>query len=620
MTVSWVIRLARFGLSLGIALGAIGLATFGEERKPAAAGQTPRTAGEPAASPERINRLIRQLGDKDYFVREHAQDELAQLGVNAFDALSAATEDEDPEIAARAKYLLQIPVEWMVKSDPPIVRGYLGNYGKLDVAERGAAAKWLASLPDGEGVDAVCRLVRFDRSALVSKAAATVLLPRGQAAVPVPQATLDAIRKRLSGCRRPGAVWLCLLAQFGSDPAVAAAGWSKLADAEYQLWRQTPGKSSAEIVGCLLRVQVAWLNKLGKHEQSAGALHRLLDLEDNGDAESLTDLAQWLVDRKVWPGMDELSRRFAARFDHETRLLYLSAEAYAEQGQSKRAEETALRAFQTAARQVSEQEEDSPHQIATWLQERGRFSWAKREFARVIAAGNRRSATFEEQCAGAVASIHLAEMLHDQGEDFEAAHCLQQVTKGFQSGGGGPLATQLGNYGHPPRELRALMNYYFACHWESQRKTALQRECLDKALKDDPNELDVLIACYRLPDDPRGYHAGIVEAVERTAAMVHARMASSPIPNLYNEYAWLVGNTEGDFEEAVRCSFKSLELHPDEGAYYDTLGHAYFGKGDWENAVKYQAIAAELDPHSGLIQKALVQFRKKLNEGKRPPK
>ena len=52
-----------------------------------AAGQAPPAASESSASAEQINRLVRQLGDNDYFVREHAQDELAKLGVDAFDAL-----------------------------------------------------------------------------------------------------------------------------------------------------------------------------------------------------------------------------------------------------------------------------------------------------------------------------------------------------------------------------------------------------------------------------------------------------------------------------------------------------------------------------------------------------
>jgi tetratricopeptide (TPR) repeat protein/uncharacterized membrane protein len=619
MITSWLLRSARVGLLIGVVGGIAGGGTFGAERKPAA-GQTPTAAGEPAASPERIHRLIRQLGDKDYYVRQHAQEELAQLGVDAFDALSAATEDEDPEIAARAKYLLHIPVEWTVKSDPPVVKRYLGTYGKRDAAERESVVRRLAVLPDDEGVDAVCRLVRFDRSPLLSKIAATALLPRDQAATAAQPATLNGIRRRLCGCPRPGAVWLGVLARFGSDPAAAVAEWSKLTESEYELWRQEPGKTSTEIVGCLLRFQVAWLNRLGKSADSARPLHRLLELEENGDAESLTDLAQWLVDRKVWSGLDELARRFSARCDNDPRLLYLLAEADAEQGRQKRAEETALRALQAGVRR-SEQEEDGPTQMALWLEQRGRFAWAKREFEQVIAAGERALPGSDAQWRGPVAGIYLAEMLHDQDEDLDAANTLERIVKRIDSGSSGRiLASQLRLVDHPPGEFRARMHYFSACHWESRHDLAKQHECLDKALTADPGDIDVLIACYRLPDEPRGYHAKIIDVIERTAITIHGKMANSPIPKFYNDYAWLIGNTEGDFDEAVKCSIKSLEMHPEEGGYYDTLGHVYFGKGDWEKAVKYQAIAAELDPHSGAIQRALAQFRKKLDDRKRAAK
>src|SRR3972149_5782572 len=57
---------------------------------------------------EQIAKLIDQLGDKDYFVRQRAQDELSRLGFEAFDALMAATTNDDLEIASRAKYLLRL--------------------------------------------------------------------------------------------------------------------------------------------------------------------------------------------------------------------------------------------------------------------------------------------------------------------------------------------------------------------------------------------------------------------------------------------------------------------------------------------------------------------------------
>ena len=80
----------------------------------------------------------------------------------------------------------------------------------------------------------------------------------------------------------------------------------------------------------------------------------------------------------------------------------------------------------------------------------------------------------------------------------------------------------------------------------------------------------------------------------------------------YNQFAWLVGNTYGDFDEAIRLSHKSLELRPDAGGFLDTLGHCYYAKGDLENAVKYQTQAVKLEPHTGLIQRKLNQFEKEL--------
>ena len=72
----------------------------------AGAGSSAPRPAEP--SRQEIHRLIEQLGDKDYFVRQQAETHLAQLGFEAFDALSEATTHEDLEIAARAKRLLQL--------------------------------------------------------------------------------------------------------------------------------------------------------------------------------------------------------------------------------------------------------------------------------------------------------------------------------------------------------------------------------------------------------------------------------------------------------------------------------------------------------------------------------
>ena len=84
-----------------------------------------------------------------------------------------------------------------------------------------------------------------------------------------------------------------------------------------------------------------------------------------------------------------------------------------------------------------------------------------------------------------------------------------------------------------------------------------------------------------------------------------------------NQLAWLVSNTTGDFDEALRCSHRSLELAPDTAGFLDTLGRCYYAKGDYENAVKHQTRAAELEPHSGQIRRQLELFKKTLSEAQR---
>ncbi|HEU5433123.1 MAG TPA: hypothetical protein VFU81_15760, partial [Thermomicrobiales bacterium] len=68
----------------------------------AAARQPADESREPGVTEAQIAALIEQLGDDDFFARERAQQQLARIGFDAFDALSAAENHDDIEIAARA--------------------------------------------------------------------------------------------------------------------------------------------------------------------------------------------------------------------------------------------------------------------------------------------------------------------------------------------------------------------------------------------------------------------------------------------------------------------------------------------------------------------------------------
>src|SRR5262245_28752613 len=104
-----------------------------------AADNPPPASEKDDATPDRIGKLIEQLGSDDFGAREKAQSELAQAGLEAYDALHAAQAHHDPEIALRARYLVRSmtgSVRWFADSDSPKVVAILKEYGDLTEPEK----------------------------------------------------------------------------------------------------------------------------------------------------------------------------------------------------------------------------------------------------------------------------------------------------------------------------------------------------------------------------------------------------------------------------------------------------------------------------------------------------
>ena len=102
--------------------------------------------------------------------------------------------------------------------------------------------RMLAGLPEAKGVAALCRLVRFEKSSQLSKAAATALLLHGKGADPPSPAAVEVIRKSLQGCKRPGAVWLLTWTRLAADPQAAMAEVAKTR-------RRRAGRAAADAGG-----------------------------------------------------------------------------------------------------------------------------------------------------------------------------------------------------------------------------------------------------------------------------------------------------------------------------------------------------------------------------------
>jgi tetratricopeptide (TPR) repeat protein len=136
---------------------------------------------------------------------------------------------------------------------------------------------------------------------------------------------------------------------------------------------------------------------------------------------------------------------------------------------------------------------------------------------------------------------------------------------------------------------------------------------LQAAIEYDGADADILIAMYRLKDSDDAWQEDVRRRIERLSRGFQKAIdddAEDPIN--YNQWAWLVSNTEGDLDQALAYSKKSLELSPDDPGYLDTLGRCYFALEDYENAVKYQRRAVELDPHLQVMRRQLELFESTL--------
>ncbi|MEX2142095.1 MAG: hypothetical protein WD894_22705 [Pirellulales bacterium] len=558
----------------------------------------------------RIERLIEQLGDPRFPVRERAQAELAEMGSAAFDALTAAQSHRDLEVAHRARSLVQsIRMDWVRDTDSEAVRKLLADYDLQPDQERRKRITQMAAKSQAEGLAALCRLVRFERSVLLSKEAALAVMDQKR---PADSAWADRSRIILEETRlskRPAVRWLAAYAEFPTKPEEALAAWKSLLDEEQEQTKRLPTHEQRAVQAGLFRQQVIMLLEAERRDEALAAMRRMLDVE-NSDSQSLAQLIEWVIRQEAWPLVDEVAERLDRQLTGNAYLMYLIAEAHDLRGDAKRAEEMAAKVLDLHAGNI-----DHHFRLAYQLHQKGLLKWAEREYRAVIKVNPQAAeAPFVAWTYGL-----LGELLNDQQRFGEAADILEQYLKTMGSKPRGRPGRD--PVERSPSQVTARMHYFRAKQWAADKDTAKQIEHLNKALAHDSTEADVLIALYRA-DQPPADHDKVRGKIRNAAALFKQKLITSPDDTTaMNQYAWLVGNTEGDYDEAIRLSQRSVELAREEqtGGYLDTLAHCYAAKKDYEAAIKHQARALELEPHSGEIRRAYERFKRLREEHSAKP-
>lgn len=564
-------------------------------------------------SAEQIQSLIEQLGATQFTQRERAQQELRHLGVAAFEALHEAQSNPDVEIRKQAEYLLHaIRISWIQEEDAEEVQALLRKYRTEDYDQRRERLEQLGQLPQGQPLAALCRLARFETSdALSRRAALTILRYKPDEREISADDVIATVNRELGNSTRMAARWLKLYTRQLTDPPSTILDWQELIAAEIQAVQNQPDKERLAVIADLLRWQIEWMQELGRPDEMVAIMKQLMPLQ-GATEDDVRQTIEWLIDRQAWKLIDILVAGYPQLFANSPTLMYRQAEALLRQDQ------------RSAADRIAERVREMPVgvemflrvELAEDLKSRGLFDWAEQQYRAEIESGQ------VGDYAPVLASLRLGYMFHDLGKNQEAYETLRDVVDLAERET--MVKRRMQELKYVPNRIRSQMHFSHAMALAESNHWKEHCEALEESLKYDQDNADILIAMYRVPADkgPDNWPLLAKQRVETLQREYLSRMTkaeqdyqsqpndlTAPVLAMHsNQYAWLVSNTFGDFDGALKSSLRSLELVPDEAGYLDTLGRCYFALGDYPNAIKHQRRAVELEPHSGQIARQLKFF------------
>jgi hypothetical protein len=582
----------------------------------AAAAALTAAAGLPAraAVDADVAALVDRLGDARPAVREQATEALAALGPLAADELLRAAESaDDLERALRARWLIdRLPLT--AATDPPRVTAILERFPKLDVTERIRRMHVLVRLEDVAGMEPLARVARLERSPAVAEIAAALLAREWAPGDPLWPPVAAGIVAGLGASQRPPAVFLeavvagsrattdderrrtadaaaTALAAIAGAHAGGPRGISDLGDPDEAV------VDAADAVRILRRSLILMRLAAGQRDEARAEAARLFDATRDIDEPDLAaaDLA-WLADHGLPEAVDLLADRLA-----EPRPLVAYAAAVARRRLGDEAGAEALVSRARAALDADDSPTSARLQAAIVLARWGAVDWSLAEHAAIQADA--------ETSVGmlALSATIAAEVLNEHDRCGEAAGMLRTLLEGPTRREG--IDQALMQVARDPAGVRSRMLYFDARAAAAAGDPAAERRLLEESLAAYDKDVDTLIAVHRAAagDEPR--RAAIRPRIAKALAAIKDEIAAVPEDATgYNEYAWLVSNTEGDVAEATAYAQRALELSFDSAGYLDTLAHCHAAAGDLGNAIRTQSLAVRREPHNRMLRRNLERF------------
>ena len=597
---------------------------------PALAGTTSVPPAEPA--PEAIAALIARLGDTDFQRREAASAELKAIGPAAVDALLAAAElDRDLEVALRARWLVDtIPLG--MPHDPAEVTRLLESYKQRDFARRVRVMHRLLRVDDDAGIEALARIIRLERSPEGSRVAAALLVREWQADNRWWPAIAARATAGLGSSVRPAAAFTRAVIEFSAAPtpvardAALAAAATALAHLERTDGDHGPrqegadedeeddgdqggsGADATEVGRIFARTRIAMLLAAGRKDEAIAAGKALLAAQ--WDGVPAAQISSRTIETLTWgtdlgiPGIvDQIHDARPDLITANPLVACAAAAAERTRGDLGRATALADTAFAAIKTQGGGRNTRLMMQSGLVMARWGCVDWAVRAYTAVL--DDPQSLPYE-YCYTAILA---GEYLHELGREEEAAACLGRLFGPNPPRRDFNVEQQLAQIGRDHRATHARADFFASCAAATRGDAAERRRLLETALRSLGKDVDSLIALYHLPDNTPDQRSDAVRRINEALRQIENEIQSVPDDaNGYNEYAWLVANTEGDADKATRYSQQSLVKSFDNSSYLDTLAHCRAAAGDLAGAVRWQSLARRHEPHNHTIEKNLERF------------
>ena len=524
-----------------------------------------------------VRQWVQQLGDDSFYVRQRAELFLIRAGIQAYPELQRAKQSPDIEIVRRAEHVLsqieQVFLEmenweaafwiqlYMIESNPAFKARIIWTLADPTL-----------DLTKGEGLQTLCRLVRFEENDVLRVEAAKSLI----ASPPV-------------------------------SPMLRQKWYRHIRDNTYEI-------GDDELLQCLTHYVKLWC-----------------DLNDA--EEKITPYFQERV-RQVGAETLRLLERPENRIQIGSRvdllLHYAVAELQDIAGLTEDRDKTvaAALALQTEPIQSSEPiqpiglEDDmlmNEHfyvgRILWW---RYRLYWAMAHFQKVVETGDivlrvrasREVAEIAMYLADySAAADHLdthIEILKDPSYELTdaAAKIAQAQKRKFYC-----LAEKAASEGNWKDVREALMKSW-SVPGPPDNHNRDPRDSGD----------DVLLAyrlCKRQPDIDREFKDKMDSLLIQTWRNIDQDYKdrsfderSIKMLNACNSAAWLLANTEGDYQIALTLVETALKAEPDNADILDTLAHVYFLGDKFDAAIRTQEQVVRLAPEAVIFQRALERFKR----------